>query len=1013
MGMNPSPDPESNSDRDDDNGDSPSNSQPNDSTSASAFEMILVEFSTRWARGENPRVEDYLDRLTKDDPGEIVELAYHEFRLAENDGLKPSIDEYTKRFPKQAEALFRLFSLHDAFRSNSQRLWSEEGDDSLLLPVVGDSIGPYRLIKDLGRGAFAKVFLAEQTNLDDRLIVVKLSTKITQEPHLLARASHPNIVEVVTATMVNDDAFQLICMPFLGGATLSALLAERRKTGVRPHSGNDILDDIDRIQPAGYPSSVSKRPAREILSKLSYQRAIAWIVARLAEGLHHAYSRCVLHGDVKPSNILITADGNPMLLDFNLSVGWQVDPSGPHGKNIAEDPGGTLAYMAPERLKSVADGAGSELAKLPKAADRHRADIYSLGVVLLESLTGKTPDMPSAGKAVSPREIASAYFSSRLHDGKVMIRSARGTSLPADLKEILRHCLAPDSADRYRDASELAADLDRWLRDRPLLFARKTKGLPAVNRWFRRNRIAVALASVALIAMITATTVYRIHDIKRRLAHAIEHNDQTIDSRTSGTFFLRRAGSRKIRGPGDPAEIATAILRRYDVIDNPEWRSNDDVYYLPADLREELEALILEQIFRLSHALRQKQETPIDWKQLSIFFSRVSRTSRYRPLVDEIEKLQGKFEGRIESKEEGIDTPSGPTVTWINEYLEGVASELNGEGKKALDRFLGVKKSRPNSILANYRAAAVAFSLIATDGAKMSETASQCLKVCVDQRQKNALLRHQYATCLLMEKKFGEAQVEYGEALKLNPNNPETYLSRAFLWLRLGRIEDFVSDMKAYQSLTDDNAPVIDNETIDVYNGDQKFSNQLRIQRPLTNDPEADALMWAALGELLYYAGQHDVALQQINRAYALKPESIRIRYMRTILLLLLKGPNWEKELVSLANDPEFRSFTENYYHDGVYIYYRAADRLIFLGKTAEALGPARLGVTIADRFAVMQALCHFVLAHALALEAMKNPELIAEANRELKIAHSYDPQKVESWFLQVAVFRDERFHLD
>ena len=557
--LNPDPKPSSKSGSQF-NDSSVTNSNSFSSISTSLFDLIIAEFTARWNRGEAPRAEEYLERLGTDHPSHVVELAYHEFRLAENDGLEPDINAYLKRFPDHAEAILELYSLYKALRSNSLRLSTESGDEMDLLPEVDDAIGPYRLIANLGRGAFAKVFLAEQTNLNDRLVVVKVSTRITEEPLLLARASHPNIVEVLTATMVNGDAFQLIVMRFLGGATLSALLNERRKSGTKPVSGEDLLADVDRIQPNGYPAATSHRPARQILSAMSYSKAIGWTVARLAEGLNHAYSRGVLHGDVKPSNILITADGNPMLLDFNLSVGWTIDPAGPHGRNLAEDPGGTLAYMAPERLWSVAEGGQPEVVKQPKAAGRHRADIYSLGVVLLEALTGKTPDIPSAGKATSARELASAYFSSRLHDGKVMIRSARGTNLPADLKAILRHCLAPDPADRYQNAAELAEDLDRWIRDRPLLFARKPQGLPALHRWARRHRVAVGFVTVVLFAAVAATIVNQRIARVESARQSIHHYGEIFDSRALGALRLRRAGSTSVRGQSNVTDVARDLL---------------------------------------------------------------------------------------------------------------------------------------------------------------------------------------------------------------------------------------------------------------------------------------------------------------------------------------------------------------------------------------------------------------------------------------------------------------------
>ncbi len=133
---------------------------------------------------------------------------------------------------------------------------------------------------------------------------------------------------------------------------------------------------------------------------------MAWVVARLAEALDHAFSRDVAHGDIKPSNILLSADGNPMLLDFNLAR-----DGSPAGSSWSDnDPGGTLAYMAPERLRKLATadptGDGSRSGRSFSDSDVHSntsptqasdlldrgphlADIYALGMVLLETLTAR------------------------------------------------------------------------------------------------------------------------------------------------------------------------------------------------------------------------------------------------------------------------------------------------------------------------------------------------------------------------------------------------------------------------------------------------------------------------------------------------------------------------------------------------------------------------------------------------------------------------------------------------
>jgi serine/threonine protein kinase len=113
-------------------------------------------------------------------------------------------------------------------------------------------------------------------------------------------------------------------------------------------------------------------------------------VARLAEGLQHSHDRGVLHRDIKPSNVLLGMDGTPMLLDFNLA---QVT----RGEQVKVVLGGTINYMAPEHLHSLA-------ARDPVVARQvdHRADIYSLGMVLFEMLVGKGPFAESASYTPLP-----------------------------------------------------------------------------------------------------------------------------------------------------------------------------------------------------------------------------------------------------------------------------------------------------------------------------------------------------------------------------------------------------------------------------------------------------------------------------------------------------------------------------------------------------------------------------------------------------------------------------------
>ena len=230
------------------------------------------------------------------------------------------------------------------------------------------------------------------------------------------------------------------------------------------------------------------------------------------------------HGDVKPSNILLTADGNPMLLDFNLAR----DGSPQTSRRPLEDLGGTLAYMAPERLRSLASG--TRRARLPLVAhpsslgaddeaanpDPHRADLYSLGMVLLEALTGTAPPPAKLGQdattciAMELSELAASYATFREGGAEVVIRSAEAEArqpIPPALRVILQGCLAGQPMDRYGRALELAEDLDRWRADRPLAYAEEPFWAQTLPRLFRRKRTLLSAAALTVAVGLVTTSL--------------------------------------------------------------------------------------------------------------------------------------------------------------------------------------------------------------------------------------------------------------------------------------------------------------------------------------------------------------------------------------------------------------------------------------------------------------------------------------------------------------------------
>jgi len=998
---------------------------------ASSADVLIAEFTARWERGEWPPLEDYLARFAEGDRDGPVECVYREFCLAEGAGLDPRPEHYLLRFPDLAPGLRRVFEVHEAFGPSGLGLWS--GPPAL--PEVGDEVGPYRLVQDLGRGGFSRVYLAEQADLDDRLVVVKVATRITPEPQLLARASHPHIVEVLWHGVIDGGALQLICMPFLGGATLAAVRRTRCRRGGLPRSGLDLLDDLDRASPAGYPASGAGRPARGVLARLSYPKAVAWVVARLAEGLDYAFARGVLHGDVKPSNVLVTSDGTPMLLDFNLAVGWRPGLN----RDIQGDPGGTLAYMAPERLLAVAEPGGRQ-DRRPSMADRHRADIYSLGVVLLELLGGHTPD-PAAGRTLSLQQQASAYVAARSLGGAVMIRAAR-TSLPAGLKAVLRRCLAADPADRYARASELADDLDRWREDFPLAHARVSALDFGLARWARRGRRPLAAVGLGtLFAAVTAGVVWWTaaaagREQASRYARSVYNDDSSV-------FRIRRPGRGSLKAKGEPAAAARRHLDHYHVLDAEDWRRHDEFRRLPPAERDEIELWLLEQALRFAKALSDRPTSPEDWRRARYCLDRIETHSRFAAIQDQRRVLSERL-----GQPDPPATPGSPgeASRWMDQYLLGVRSELLGDSAAAAALYRDVLKDRPASFWAHYRAAVVAFAradeansgsqgggdlspdatpadahptgsraAIASRAFALEQfaTAAGHLLACVTQRPDNPVLRRQYAGCLYGQERYLESAEQCNRAMELDPDHAETYLSRSLIRLKLGQVQGLLNDLGQYEVLTGglDRRSAIP-PGLSLTGRDQPADLSDRVRPAESGDPD-EFFVRREVAAQLSVSLYHDLALEEYDRVLARDPGDIRARYGRAVQARLLHRDDSDRDFSLVVADPEAEAFVRKF-PSTIYAFNRRVSELIQTGSATEAVQVAMKGVDLStrNRVSLTQAQAHYNLARALALASKTDQTLAEGALASLSRAYRLAPEPVERWYLRDSTFSDLRAEL-
>jgi serine/threonine protein kinase len=180
---------------------------------------------------------------------------------------------------------------------------------------------------------------------------------------------------------IPERKLRLLYMQYIAGGTLQAVIQRVRQTLPEERTGKLLLDVIDELLERRGESRPSESSTRAWLARASWPEAVCWLGAKLARALDYAHRLGVLHRDVKPANILVTAEGSPKLADFNISFSDKVT-----GATPAAYFGGSLAYMSPEQLEACHPTHPRE----PEELDG-RSDLYSLGMVLWELLTGKRP----------------------------------------------------------------------------------------------------------------------------------------------------------------------------------------------------------------------------------------------------------------------------------------------------------------------------------------------------------------------------------------------------------------------------------------------------------------------------------------------------------------------------------------------------------------------------------------------------------------------------------------------
>jgi serine/threonine-protein kinase len=547
----------------------------------------------------------------------------------------------------------------------------------------------YEIAGEIGRGGMGVVYKARQKGLNrwTALKMVLAGAHATQEQlarfqteaEAVALLQHPNIVQIYD---VGEHAgLPYFSLEYIDGGAL----------------------------------------ARKIHREPQPPREAAHLVEMLADAMHYAHQHGVIHRDLKPANVLLTPDGQPKITDFGLAKRLEGDSSQTKSGTLM----GTPSYMAPEQARRETHAIGP------------LADVYALGAMLYELLTGRPPFL-----AATPMETVM-----RVMLDEPMPPTRLAPKVPRDLETICLKCLQKEPHKRYASAGLLAEDLRRFLAEEPIL-ARPVGNAERLWRWCRRNpRVALLTAAVLLLLVtVTATSSTSYFRVKRE-----QEETQRQKNLADEYAYLQQKAAEEAREAKGKAEVnatiaseqrALALGTLYSLVTKVEDKLRDKADM--NDLRKDILSTAMEGLKKVSKSV---ETAPTVDRSMGVALQRMGDNYEQMGQTEETMRLYKQsleIFNRLETEDPGNDW-----IKWDQaisyDKLGSLSHEFHGDAATALDDYhksLALRQillSEPHPVTPEFPvpreiALIVSYNKLANfaremgDPAKARDYASKCLE---------------------------------------------------------------------------------------------------------------------------------------------------------------------------------------------------------------------------------------------------------------------------------------------